>query len=493
MTKHLPTGTRYVLQATTLLALLASGDPLRGNVLETAPLPPAGWADDAWTDPGGWETVDVTKHGLRPDDQTVDSATAVRRIIASGSGNRIFYFPGGTYWFRSDLVISQNGIRIAGSGSTTTHFIQDDAEIAFRSPDVEDEVLSLDSPPGEGETSLRSSDASRLKRGDFILPVAQFPYDGNREVYRRKMEKLGVGQIVIVEDIEGDTVRFRDPLGIGYSPWPDLRIRKLNLLEDVGIESLRIEKLHNDEKSNVKFDHVHNAYARNVRSYKTSKHHVWVSNSYRVFIEGNNFSHSHDYGPRGHGYGVQLVQSSTRCYIVNNKFETLRHAVVIQEGANHSVVAYNHNLSNLLLHGNFAHSNLFEGNQADAGINFDMVHGTNGPHNVVFRNNALGGRRGIRPRLGNDYSATVVGNVTSELRVDAQDFTGANRVRTFTEWGVIPKDTPLPPSLYRSTKPAFLEDRAWPPFGPGTSADWGASLTIPAAERDVENADESAR
>ncbi len=468
-----------------LLAALPRLAPAAG-LADVLPLPPAGWKDDSWTDPGGWETVDVTRAGLLPGSESVDATKVVRRIIEGGSGHRVLYFPEGDYWFKSDLVITESGIRLVGDGPARTRFFQDNARFTFRGSQPISTTLELVEPPARGATSLISPDADRVEPGSFILPLAQFPFGGNAGGYLALTEKQGVGQIVVVTRVDGQTIHFDDPLGLDYSGFPELRLDALTVSKDVGIENVWIEKLTNHDKSTTQFIGIENGIVRNVRSYFTSKEHVWVARSHRIFIEGSDFSHSHDYGEGGHGYGVQLVDNSTRCYIVNNKFGTLRHAVVIQEGANHNVIAYNHNDgSNLLLHGNYAHNNLFEGNVADSGLHFDRVHGTNGPFNTIFRNNAAMGQRGIIPRLASGLPAIVVGNVALKLVVAEDDFVGANRVAEKIEWGAIPPGTVLPASLYREDRPDFLAKTPWPLFGPGVDEDWGAGKSIPAVDRSM--------
>lgn len=475
--------------AITALSLALITTYASAKSIEGAPLPSAGWQDDNWTDPGGWTTIDVTRYGLNADEEQVDSALVVRKILdaTAAEGYRILQFPEGKFWFKSDLTITADGVRIIGAGMTKTQFIQDDAQLSFQSPDLDDLRIPLDQPPARGDTSLISSGADQLEVGDYILPAAQFPYRGNVDWYLEKMSKLGFGQIVIVTAIEGDTVHFNMPLGLDYADQPDQRIRVLKMQKDVGIEQVHFEKLQNDHKSTLHFYHVTNGYAKNIRFYYTSKEHVAVDDGYRIFIEGCNFSHSHDYGEGGHGYGIQFVTNTTRSYIVNNKFFKLRHAVVIQEGSNHNVIAYNNNnASNILLHGNYAHNNLFEGNAAQGGINYDKVHGTNGPFNTIFRNNASIGQRGLMPRLSSDIMEITVGNVTSGYKPNQTSFNGANKVGEEIIWGEIEPNTLLPDSLYLNEQPDFLSGRPWPLFGPGTGDDWGASRTNPAADRDIE-------
>ena len=63
---------------------------------------------------------------------------------------------------------------------------------------------------------------------------------------------------------------------------------------------------------------------------------------------------------------------------------------LLQAGANHNVIAYNSmeptlydSASDLSLHGNWAHHNLFEGNQF-LKVQHDGDHGVNGPLNTFF-------------------------------------------------------------------------------------------------------------
>lgn len=448
-------------------------------------LPPGGWADDAWTDPGGWEVVDVTEHGLTPNTPSINASAKVSQIVSNGSGYRILYFPEGDYWFSSNLTINKNGIRLKGAGADKTKFYQQNADFTFGSKSAANTIIRLDDPaPQRGATKLYSSDANTLQPGDFILPVAQFPWGGQKDDYRAKMANLGIGQIVRVSSVSGNEVRFDDALGLDYRPWLKRRIRVLNMIKDVGIESVHIEKLSNDDKRTLFFTGVRNSFVRNCRLYYTSKQAIETKYSYRFFADSNNIQQSHDKGPGGHGYGIRYMDNSTRCYATNNKLQQLRHGIVMQTGANHCVIAYNHAQSNLLLHGNYAHNNLFEGNDAAAGINFDSVHGPNGPYNFVYRNLSIHASKGIGKLSGADPNV-VIGNVTDNFDVESTDFVGANRVSGNVQWGSLSSSSSLPASLYLASKPAFLGNASWAPFGPGTSGDWGLNNQIPAKLRSI--------
>ena len=453
-----------------------------GNVPENL-APPAGWSDDKWTDPGNWKVIDVTKHGLKPNDQSINASVKVAQIVGNGSGYRILYFPPGKYWFTSNLTINKSGIRLKGAGADRTKFYQKNADFNFKS--TSSRIIRLNDPaPQRGATKLFSSDASTLNNGDFILPIAQFPFGGQKDSYRKKMANIGIGQIVRVSGINGNEVRFDDALGLNYKPWPKRRIRVLKMLKDVGIEDLHIEKLTNDDKRTLFFHQVRNGFVRNCRLYYTSKQAIEIKYCYRFFADSNNIQQSHDKGAGGHGYGIRYMDNSTRCYATNNKLQQLRHGVVMQTGANHCVIAYNHSQSNLLLHGNYAHNNLFEGNDAAAGINFDSVHGPNGPYNFVYRNRSIHASKGIGKLKGANPNI-VIGNVTNNFDTESTDFIGANRISGSIKWASLNSGSAIPGSLYLSSVPSFLKGRYLPMFGPNTDSSWGINRKLSATERSI--------
>jgi len=96
-----------------------------------------------------------------------------------------------------------------------------------------------------------------------------------------------------------------------------------------------------------------------------------------------------------------LHYNAGECLIENNVFKRLRHSMILQAGANGNVLAYNYSTDpywtdvglppdaagDLVLHGNFPYSNLFEGNIVQ-NIVIDDSHGTQGPYNTFFRNRA---------------------------------------------------------------------------------------------------------
>ena len=112
-------------------------------------------------------------------------------------------------------------------------------------------------------------------------------------------------------------------------------------------------------------------------------------------MSGSYFNDSRFNGDGGFGYGIVLNYSTTNCLVENNIFRKLRHAMLVQAGANCNVFSYNYsreqdwNFSSqgpdICLHGNFSYSNLFEENNIEW-IKADNEHGINGPYNTFVRN-----------------------------------------------------------------------------------------------------------
>ncbi len=480
-------------------------------------VPPAGWADDTWTDPGGWTVIDVTQEGILPNLPNVDTAAKLNSLINSSRDYRILFFPEGDYYFTTNVVIARDGVRIAGEGVDKTKFYQDGCEFRFKGSGSSTKILSA--RPSRGDQIIHTVDSNQFQVGDYVMPLVQFPFgaNNNSDSFLQEMSEAGRGQIVRIESITGDFLNVNDPLGLDYAElgadgqplWPDPRLEKINMTKDVGIENVYIEKDRADNRDTIEFDRVTNGFVRGIRSFFTDNKTVEIRRSYRVFVEGNNISQGFRKQSGGKAYGIHFSAHATRCFAFNNKLERLRHAIVFQQGANHCVAAYNHTLSNILLHGNYANNNLIEGNVADAAINFDAVHGINGPYNFIFRNRVIDPTNGeIDPEtgeldpnkgskgLGVFKGATpkvVVGNVTGRLRLENEEWHGANYGvegtyydEDFIEWGQLSDGSELPDSLFRTSSPDFMEGYEWPVAGPGLEDPrWGAGNSIPAADRDI--------
>jgi hypothetical protein len=114
-----------------------------------------------------------------------------------------------------------------------------------------------------------------------------------------------------------------------------------------------------------------------------------------------------------------LRLTSNECLVENNIFEHLRHAMIVQSGANGNVFSYNYSINpfwtsipnnaagDMVLHGNYPYANLFEQNVC-RNIVVDNSHGANGPLNTFFRNRAEG--FGIFFSANNSPNQNFIGN-----------------------------------------------------------------------------------
>lgn len=273
---------------------------------------------------------------------------------------------------------------------------------------------------------------------------------------------------------------------------------------NVGIEDLRITATTGNNKSGhtgtlIQINNTTDAYVRGVDSDTAPRNHINIYNSHYVEVRDCYIHHGQDYGGGGNGYGIDLDYGSTKCLIENNVFNTLRHAMLLQNDVNRNVFGYNASWtpvrtewptdysSDITLHGHWDANrtgpalNLFEGNR----VNFmfaDNSHDANGDYNLFFRNRADYIGLNIDSTNGNTNNQTIVNNF-----LQVQSFTyvllGApyaiggsghlsanNRTRTRTLFGSYtlgwkPSQNTsynAEVSYYKTAKPAFFGAAAWP-------------------------------
>jgi hypothetical protein len=452
-------------------------------------LPPAGWADTQWVDPGGFVTVDVTTRGLPADDRSVDAAEKVRDVLATAQGRTVLYFPAGAYYFKTGLTITHDDVILRGAGLDRTRLVIDapsatNAEIAFRGAAV-GTPLVVSGSPAAGSQSITVQNSAPLSTGDFV----QLYLDGGRKPYGYASEQ----QIFRILSKSGSTLNLDMKIGLAYPAAKAPKVQEIDLLKTAGVERLRVERTNRPTLENVNnlvLERVHNAFVRDVESVNSGRSHVSVDFSKNVVVERNLVHGAFVQTTGGFSYGV-ATNWATGVRVSDNKFWDLRHALVVQLGTNHSVFSYNaveapyNGYNDIGLHANWAYLNLFEGNRFNEGYADNSKAGQGfmdptGPGNTWFRNYATG-------QIGSINSATarqnVIGNKLSLIRLSGTDhYHGANKEGSVIKWGGLSASSRIPASLYLSGRPAFLGSTAWPVFGPG-AADWGVGNRLPATDR----------
>lgn len=439
------------------------------------------------------EAQGVIGDGLTPNDSILESV--LRSNVAPGV---ILTFPAGNYLFNSTIEIPSNVI-IKGEGAEHTTFTIDldgsGHAISIQGSRISSDTTSITSPARKASDTLSVSNADIFSQGDWVQIVQ---HDTN--FITSSWAENTVGQITKIRSIEGNKIRLESPLRMDYDTFLSPYIVKIDPVENAGIECLKIHRIDDtapEQASNVAFSYAANCWVTGIESENCTFSHVEANHASNLYISKSYFHHAFSYGGGGRAYGVMLQATSNECLIENNIFEHLRHAMILQSGANGNVFAYNYSrdpywdiapndaAGDMVLHGNYPYANLFEQN-IGANIIIDNSHGPNGPYNTIFRNRAE--LFGIFFSASNSPGQNIVGNeipnTTSPYRLVNYTIQGDDHfVYGNNNKGVIEPtgtDVLLDTSYAYLKRPNFIPLSQW--AGIGTPNDMN-STTIPAYDR----------
>lgn len=313
---------------------------------------------------------------------------------------KILEFPQGEYLFNAPIILSSNTV-IKGGGHEETIFLMD-LKGSGNAIEIKGQTNVQDTFPII-ETGLKDNyyvqtlDSNDLSKGDWVK-LYQFDED---LVFSSWAHNSVAQMLQVAENIAG-RIYFRSPLRIDYDIDRQPKLQRFEPVENVGIECVKILRLDDtapQQSSNVFFSYAVNCWINGLESENCTFSHIDARHSSRLEITNSYFHHAFDYGGGGRAYGVMLHSSSNECLIYDNVFEHLRHSMILQSGANGNVFSYNYSFDpfwesfpsnsagDAVLHGNFPFANLFEQNICQ-NIVIDNSHGSNGPHNTMFRNRA---------------------------------------------------------------------------------------------------------
>ncbi len=261
----------------------------------------------------------------------------------------------------------------------------------------------------------------------------------------------------------------------------------------------------------------------------TTGAHVLIVHGFRCEVRGSYVHHARDIAPGGGAYGIVVSTQSSDNLVEDDIVRYLNKPIVMVGSGGGNVVAYNYVDDAFIAshrtwqesaidgsHGSFAHHDLFEGNWAP-NLGADSTHGNSG-WQTFFRNYAPG-MNGAVPRSANvraigvdgfNRGFNVVGNVllqpelvlnglapvylssspdtlatAAAFRIGAaalggpfERFDDGTALRTLlahgnfdfvtnrVTWDPRIPTRELPPSLFRTSKPAFFGDELWPYVDP---------------------------
>ncbi|MBK6753394.1 MAG: hypothetical protein IPG69_07305 [Flavobacteriales bacterium] len=434
--------------------------------------------------PSSTITVDITTFGGIGDGVTANGAALFAAFTAVQGQAGVILFPPGDFLFTSTILLPDSVVlRGATADSTTLTFSLGGVGhciAAIGQEEPQHFALSQNSARGDMHLSLASTvgidvdDEIRLYRDDTALVVSPWA--------------LGTtGQLARVVSVDPDGVEIASALRAHYPLHAAPYFRKLAPVRHAGIECLRIVRTDAtppDEWSNIHFERASHCWVKGVESDRCNFAHVELFASTNCEVSGSYLHHAFAYGGGGQGYGVLAYFTAGENYIYDNIFEHLRHAMILQAGANGNVFAYNRSVDpywtegifppnsagEIVLHGDHSYLNLFEGNIVQ-NIVIDDSHGSNGPFNTLFRNRA--GGWGL---IMNNAPATDSVNFVGNEILGSPGLYLPNGVGHF-EYGNIVQGTVDPPgtgdledtTYYATSLPDFVQViGGWPQVGPNS-------------------------
>ncbi len=409
-----------------------------------------------------------------------DYSDEINTAIAAADGNILteIYLPARTYYLEHPIKIDKSNIILRGAGPNETKLVS-------RGFSTESEPLIKIFGNKTPYPSIDVHDLENLEKGSQYITVhdpSQFQPGCYAEIYQPNgswnkkddtWDDFSVGQIVKIESIIGDEfammklkVSEEDKIRLRFydsNSTEATMMRRIFPIVNVGIEDLYINGLSydyelfwNDKFFNIDYNYAVGCWITNVYSQRAGQAHVRINRSSEILIHGCYFREAVHYGNGGYGYGIEISNHSGRCLIENNIFWYLRHAMLVQLGANGNVFGYNYSgdphpddIGDAICHGNYAFANLFEGNYYDM-PRIDYEQDTNGPNNTFFRNHNA------------DYSFDSKGMIAVNWVYNLNTPHWLDDI-----WNTFVRTSTNDFSYYLGARPDFMADYRWP-YSPWT-------------------------
>ena len=416
--------------------------------------------------------------GVTPND------TALSDLINSiNNDSSLIYFPNGSYFFKQPIKLSKKLILKGESADST---------ILLFNLSAEDHLIKITGNKTNTESLLLndiSKDSSLLHvlnpglfaNGDYIKIT-----EDDSVLITSTWALNSTGQINRIDSISNNEFFLTSPLRRNFFLARNVKIAKMNPVEERGIENIKIIRLDTtvQQTSNIYINYGVNCYVKCIQSINCNYAHIAIDNSSNIEISGSYFQDAFNYGDGGKGYGVILEFSTGECLIKENIFNHLRHSMILQAGANGNVFGYNYSINpfwtgtifpsnsagDIVLHGNYPYCNLFEGN-VNQNIVIDDSHGQNGMYNTFFRNRAeLYGlyMNNTVPTSNQNFIGNEIPNTALFMGNYVLSGTGHFQFGNNIKGVIMPTGTNNLPesSLYLDTIPVFyLQSFTWPPIG----------------------------
>lgn len=343
----------------------------------------------------------IQDFGGKGDSATLNETAFQQAVLALQGKPGVIYFPEGKYLFHQSIQLRDSLIvRGAGADKSVLFFdlgsVVQNCIVANGTLSPEADAFPLTQNATTGDTLLQVQ--SNLKPGDFV----RFQFEDSLLIFS-DWARGNAGQLFQVVSADNHQIQVNHPLRLSSDLALNPRLRPIDPIADAGLECLKIKRLDGNVAigSNLLFHHALRCWLVGIESETCNFAHFSFDGSAHCEIFG---CYAHDafaYGGGGQGYGLVFQYTSGDNRAQNNIFRHLRHAMLLQSGANGNVLAYNFSsdpywvefpndgAGEIVLHGNYPSYNLFEGNICE-NIRPDGSHGNNGPLNTLFRNRTTG-------------------------------------------------------------------------------------------------------
>jgi hypothetical protein len=389
---------------------------------------------------------------------TGDNSPLLQQLLNQTTAPAIIQIPQGTFRFESQVLVPQGLIlRGMGAGITILNFEMGGANtpcIRIQGNEIATEhLVSQDLEVGAQQVHFATTVPAGITTGDYIRFIQDDATLLNDSWAHRR-----TGQISKVTGVSGATLDLYSPMRMPHTTANNARVRKVNPVRNVGLACFTLNRVDVAADPRAGVSNIHISYAadcwiKGVESHRCNYAHVEILYSSNLHISDSYFHDAFSFGTGGRAYGVMMHFATSECRVENNVFRRLRHAMILQAGANGNVFAYNHSAetlnqllttsSDMVCHGNYAYRNLFEGNVGSGGT-VDNSHGGNGPFNTFFRNRTTGfatfiGTLGYNVTgNGANHSQNFMGNETNRN----VNFGDSDHLIEFNSWqsssGVLP-------------------------------------------------------
>ena len=402
------------------------------------------------------------------DGKTANDAI-LKKIFQTYPDGREIQFSEGVYYFEERIQLPGNFV-LKGAGIDKTTFVfnlEKEHDLILTQGQKTVDTVFFEQGVNRFDESILIQENSTLKAGDWIILG-----DNDKDFVHSNWAWGKSGQIIKIEKIDGDKIFLEGQLRRDYHLQNKPYAVKLLPAEGAGIENLSLKRRNQTklQTSNIQFRFAVNCWVNNVRSDSTNYAHVLLEYAANCEVKNSHFAYGYDYGAGGKAYGVVLQFATSECAIMYNHFNHLRHAMLLQAGANGNVIIENESdnpywkepflpkraAGDLVLHGNYPYVNFFERNRIQ-NLVIDDSHGINGPYNVFALNKveSYGIIMGNSPAtdslvfVGNEVSGKGIFKGKYRLKGNGH-FEFANRVKR----KAIPKGTRMRPdygiSIYRN-------------------------------------------